>query len=522
MNKLRVEGVLTDAQKEKIHRSAVSLLERLGFLCNHPQILESFHQAGCKLGDEMSKPKGARVVKFSEEIIADALDKAPSEFTLYPYVPGCKELKWGSGGVHIGISGGMMTWDLQTGKYRDAELRDFPSACRVIDACENFDAILGYPFYHANDLATKEEIHEITYMSTFMEATTMLHTGKPHIRIYLTSTKEELDDALKLYEIAAGGREAFRKKPNGAIMASPTSPLSLIGCEEGEALDWADWVWAAIQAGVPLPVAPCGIMGGTAPVSVSGTIVQNVAEFLALLVAIQTANPGHPVAFGDFSGSMDMLTGEKATHRPESLLVHLGSSEMARYYNKPSLWDLGSAESPLADAQVAWERTQSYLTAFLSGKVDVVMSGGGMGYLRSFDIREVVIENEIISRIKHMVKGINFDEESIPLDQMIETGFGATGASFLKTVHTKKYYKSEQWKRSSLTSALNADKWIDKGQKSLLDRSEERVQEILEKHEPDIPEGYQKEIRAFLQEVLDREKVDKDEAKKIMDKTYYQ
>jgi trimethylamine:corrinoid methyltransferase-like protein len=305
-------------------------------------------------------------------------------------------------------------------------------------------------------------------------------------------------------------------------MASPSSPLSLLGrVEPNEPLDWADWIWAAIEAGVALPVAPCGILGGTSPVTVASLITQNVAEFLAMLVAIQTANPGHPTALGDFSGAMDMITGEKGCHRPEAVLVHLGTSAMAQYYGKPSLWETGSAESPMADAQSAWERTQSYLMAFLAGGIDVVMSGGGLGYLRSFDMRELLVDNEIIGRIKHMSKGINMGEESIPLDLMIKTGFGSTGASFLSTKHTKRFYKSELWKRSSLTSALNADKWLSKGGTPLLERANEILEDTLSKYAPNISKDFKNKIREFLNDVLRREKVDDDKAKRIMDKTYW-
>ncbi len=50
---------------------------------------------------------------------------------------------------------------------------------------------------------------------------------------------------------------------------------------------------------------------------------------------------------------------------------------------------------------------------------------------------------------------------------------------------------------------------------------EERVREILQKHKPNIPENLQKEIREYLFQVLEREGVKGDEAKKIMDKTYW-
>jgi trimethylamine--corrinoid protein Co-methyltransferase len=520
-NKIRIDEVLSESDKERIHRSAVTLLEKLGLLCNHPENLEAFRQAGCKVGDELAKPKGARVVKFTEEIISDALDKCPSQFTQYPIAPGYRELRYGSGEVYFGATGGNRLWDIETGEIREAVLSDFVTGSRMIDACENFDANFGYPFYFMHDLASMDEFEKYGLIGALMNGVPMLHCGKAQLRVFNLSTEQELTDNLSLWAIAAGGKEAFRKKPTGCIMAAFTSPLSQLGrTEPGAPLDWADWVSAGAKAGVPFAIKPSGIMGAGSPVTVAGSLVQGVAEFLAVLVEIQMLNPGNPILFGDFTGSMDMITGSKANCRPEAFQLHLGLSSMAHYYNKPSLMYLGSLDAPMADSQAAWEHTEAYLLASLYG-IDITMTGGGLGQTRMYDYRQLVVDNEIIGRAKHIAQGINMSEEAIPLDLMIETGFGGLGATFLGAEHTKRFFKTEMWKRSSVTNALMGDAWITQGQKTLLERAGERVREILKKHKPNIPEDLQKEIREYLFYALDREGIKKDEAKKIMDRTYY-
>jgi len=54
MAKLGID-VLSESEKKRIHQSAVTLLGKLGFLCNHPQLLEAFQRAGCKIGKEATK-----------------------------------------------------------------------------------------------------------------------------------------------------------------------------------------------------------------------------------------------------------------------------------------------------------------------------------------------------------------------------------------------------------------------------------------------------------------------------------
>ena len=65
------------------------------------------------------------------------------------------------------------------------------------------------------------------------------------------------------------------------------------------------------------------------------------------------------------------------------------------------------------------------------------------------------------------------------------------------------------------------DEWIAAGKKTLLDRAGERVRDVLEKHKPNIPDDLQNKIREYLVNALEREGVRGDEAKKIMDKTYW-
>jgi len=107
------------------------------------------------------------------------------------------------------------------------------------------------------------------------------------------------------------------------------------------------------------------------------------------------------------------------------------------------------------------------------------------------------------------------------LDLMIDTGFGALGANFLGSEHTRRLYKTEMWRRSSLTNTLTWDAWKAQGKKTLWDRAGERARELLKKHKPDIPEGLQQEIRGYLLQALEREGVKGDQAKRIMDKTYW-
>jgi len=121
---LKLQNVLSEADKMKIYQSAIKLLEEIGFLCNHAETLDYFREAGCKIGPELDKPRKARKVIFTEEIVAEALKKAPSQFTMYPTSPGYRELNFLSGEVYFVSQGGDNVWDYRTNELRPTRMED--------------------------------------------------------------------------------------------------------------------------------------------------------------------------------------------------------------------------------------------------------------------------------------------------------------------------------------------------------------------------------------------------------------
>jgi len=124
---IELKNVLRRSEKNRILASAIKLVENIGMLCSSTELLRYYRQAGCELGEELKKPKGAKMVKFTEKILMDALEKAPSRYSLYPTSPGYKEIKYMSGETYFGNGGGDYTWDLETEQLRPG--------CGGIQAC---------------------------------------------------------------------------------------------------------------------------------------------------------------------------------------------------------------------------------------------------------------------------------------------------------------------------------------------------------------------------------------------------
>ena len=102
--------------------------------------------------------------------------------------------------------------------------------------------------------------------------------------------------------------------------------------------------------------------------------------------------------------------------------------------------------------------------------------------------------DQIVDWVKTFFKGIEVNDETLALEDVARVGINET---FLKTKHTRKHYK-ETWYPDLFERGIYAD-WEQKGSKPLVERASERVQEILDNHQP---EPLAENIQARLKEIV--------------------
>ena len=90
------------------------------------------------------------------------------------------------------------------------------------------------------------------------------------------------------------------------------------------------------RRGVPIVVMPMPLLGTTAPASLVGTIVVNMAELLSTVVLLQLAAPGCPVVSAPEPALADLRTGLYQCGAPEAFLMTLACLEMSALYGLPT------------------------------------------------------------------------------------------------------------------------------------------------------------------------------------------
>jgi trimethylamine--corrinoid protein Co-methyltransferase len=98
--------------------------------------------------------------------------------------------------------------------------------------------------------------------------------------------------------------------------------------------------------------------------------------------------------------------------------------------------------------------------------------------------------------VKTFFKGIEVNDETLALDDIAKVG---ANGSYLGTKHTRKHHK-ETWYPDLFERGIYKD-WERKGSKPLAERARERVETILNDHQPEpLPD----DARMKISEIVNR------------------
>jgi trimethylamine--corrinoid protein Co-methyltransferase len=102
----------------------------------------------------------------------------------------------------------------------------------------------------------------------------------------------------------------------------------------------------------------------------------------------------------------------------------------------------------------------------------------------TFDLAQLVIDNEYAKMIKHAIGGIPVNDESLAVDVIHEIGIGK---DFLS--HESTYNQMRSISYSSLIDRSMREDWESKGSKDIYEKAKEKVKSIIESHKPEPLSG---------------------------------
>jgi trimethylamine--corrinoid protein Co-methyltransferase len=437
--------ILAEGEKQKVHETALAILNDIGVKVDHPGIFDLLCQIGGK-GD-----KGTSVVRISEEMVTNALDSCPKRVAL-------ADLKGRVTEIHNGAQplfwGGNALYFSRDKKREPMTEARFIEMVRLYDTLENVHAVVGTSI---GDFPpqTRDFVAE--------------NSGKHMRPVIFTPTGAQV-----IVEMCQTILEMERFQ--GASLAQ--LPMVSFGFTIVSPLHWTNLALEVFQKtsgfGIPVMVNSEVIAGTTAPVTLSGALCLAVAEVMSGIVIVEALEKGRPVVFNaGFPHVFDMQTAETLTGSSENGLLQGAGDQMAAHYGLPSASWM-STESMVPDGQACLEKVLTGLQHAYSG-ANLIWGIGNLESTLTISLEQAVIDNEIAASILRTIRGLDFSEDRLAFPLIKEMGHRS---EYLSSDHTFTYFKDELL-FSNLWNRERWENWEEKGALDLAERASRSVQERL-------------------------------------------
>jgi trimethylamine--corrinoid protein Co-methyltransferase len=437
--------MLSKAQCEIVHAASLEILRRTGVRVYHDEALVMLQASDAVVtdGNLVRLPPGLVGWALAQASPRIALCKRSSDQVVAPLEGRL---------VHFGSGSDCLNYlDPRTGEHRLFRAADVADAVRVVDALPelSFCMSMGIP----SDLEqAKLYRHQFALM--------LEHTTKPIV--FVCDDRADCEAIVAMAAAAAGGTELLRLNPNLLLYSEPTTPLQHSRTATDKLLYMADMA-------LPIVHSPAPMMGGTAPVTLTGGLAIGNAEVLSSLVMHQLRHAGAPFVYGQGLHHMDMKTTISVYGAPEFQLARV-------------------------DEQAAIDATFSVLVALLAG-TNLVHDVGYLEAGLTTSPEMMVLTAEVISMMRRFVEGVRLDAESLALEVIHAVG---PGGDFLTAEHTLSHFR-ELWQPTLMNRQRMTD-WMSSGSKRLGQRLQEKTVAILEAHHPEpLPDNVREEIAHILE-----------------------
>jgi trimethylamine--corrinoid protein Co-methyltransferase len=269
-----------------------------------------------------------------------------------------------------------------------------------------------------------------------------------------------------------GGPEEFARLPLFVVYIEPSSPLT-------NSIEAVEKILYAAENSIPAIYTPCIMCGGTGPVTLVGTMVQALAEYLVGVMLAQLTHKGAGVIMGGVNSPMDMATSILSYGAPELALVSACMTDIAKWLGVPMFSTAGCSDSKALDLQAAIEATLSVTIAALSG-ANLIHDVGYLesGLLGSFDM--LVMADEVIGMAKRILSSVQVTPETLAVDVIEQVG---PGGHYLTQEHTRTHFRSETWLPTLMDRQMRRA-WEAAGSQTMANRVRTKVIDILEHHKP--------------------------------------
>jgi trimethylamine---corrinoid protein Co-methyltransferase len=468
--KIGIFRVLDEEGLATIEENADTILQEVGMeFRGDPEILRILAEAGADVQGER--------VRFERGMCRKIIQAtAPREFTFHARNPTRSLHFGGRSAIFAPAAGAPFVHDLDRGR-RYGSLEDFNDLNRLIQSLDSLHAAGGH-VCELLDIPVAERHLHMTF-SQFRLTDKAIYGS--------VSAPERATDTINMAKIVFG--DAFVEE-NCCIYAglNTNSPLVFDVTMMGALKEYSRHHQAVL-------VSPYVLAGAMGPVTVAGSLAQQLAEAMGGLVLTQLIKPGSPCVMGTFIGTVSMQSGAPTFGTPESLLGINAAAELARRLGVPVNCAGGAVTaSKIPDAQAAYESALTLQTTFLAGVNYIPHSAGWLEGGLSVGYEKLILDCDLCATLQVFSQGIDLSEEGQALDAVREVG---PGSHYLGAFHTQRNFETAFW-RSQTADSGTFEQWSENGRLDAAMRANAIWKRLLREYEPPpLDPGVEEALREY-------------------------
>lgn len=441
---------LTKDEMQRVHDSACKLLAEKGLAFQSEEARETLKWHGCRVEGER--------VRIPKELVEKSWKQCPSTFLLEAMDPNYNVTVGED--ILIHPAGGEVFVLDHDGRRHAPTLKDCGDLQTLYQHCENVN-IGGFQPLSPGDVPERVKGLYLTHNA-------MQKCSKPILSPMELETVEKKEEVLKLFDIAYGKMGYLEEHYLTWHAVCPNSPylVSQFVC---------DGIRTYAKRNQPIIIVSAPMTGITSPIFLISTVILSIAEMLGCLVYAQLVKPGVPVVMSASLtyGNLRYATWECAS--PDTALMLATSIQMFKhFYHLPARAQTGVTSSKVCDFQAGMETMQSFLFSALAGVNLTSQTVSSLAGLLTSSLEKTVLDDELIGRVRWMVKGMRLDEERWDLSELTEAG---VGQDFLLSDNTLDYMH-DYW-QPTVSDWATIEAWEAEGKKDAAQRAHERVVQIL-------------------------------------------
>lgn len=470
--------VLSDQDRDQVHESTLEIMAKTGVKVDTEIGRQYLKKAGAEVDED------TKIVRFPRNLVEEALELAPKEFSLGARRPGWN-LSMNQGDCTLmGDGEGIAVIDRKTGEHRPSTHQDWLEATRLCDALDE----VGVYWAMAERGEIQESISESVnyWCQTFKNFSKHVQDSSPRA--------EHSPWLLEVMQVIFGDKKTIRQLHPFSFLICPQSPLTIEAQHTDAYLALKGW-------DIPVAIMPMPLMGGTGPGNMITMTILGNCEVISTLCLIQAADPGTPVIYAPALAVMNPRTGMYSAGAIENALLSSAAIEMARYYGLPVEGTGGGTDTYAPGIQASYERALNLLIPMLSWP-DLMVGCGLLGGSMILSLEQLVIDAEVFQMAKQAHRGILTDDEKWLGEVIQRVG---PGGNFLGEKTTVANMRSGEWLLPHLGAHDTQQAWEHSGRKDILEDARERVDLLLRSHQS-LPFGddKEKELSGILKKAKER------------------